>query len=86
MKMRRIWLFKLNKEYLINNKGFTLTEVLVALFIIGLLIFTFSPILGYGLKNINSASEKRHDLYEDNGNLQISLAKRDISEGSSIPV
>lgn len=41
-----------------DNKGFTLIETLVGLFLLGLIVITCLPIMNSGLYNINLAKEK----------------------------
>lgn len=78
--MLRRFCLKLNKD------GFTLAELLVSLFIICLLIFTFTPLILFSFNNIYNAGEARAKILEDKGNVEIMIADGESDTTEEIPV
>ena len=57
-----------------NKKGFTLTEVLVALSILMVIIFTFTPFMLMSMKNLQVASTQDKNIYEEKITIEEGIA------------
>lgn len=65
------------KSKLSSNKGMTLVEVLVAMSILMLIIFTFTPLFANYYKNIYNAGETTKNTYHKASLIERLLANRD---------
>lgn len=70
-------LFKKLKSKLSSDKGMTLVEVLVAMSILMLIIFTFTPLFANYYKNIYQAGETTKNTYNKASLIERLLANRD---------
>lgn len=57
-----------------KSKGFTLVEVLVAISLLMLVVFAFSPFLLHSLDDIYFAGQRRAEMFQDRGNVEKALA------------
>lgn len=78
-----------NKRYsFINffnfNDGFSLIEVLIALFILTLIVFAFTPLLLGSVERIYYAGDKSEALYEGQSNIEVNLAEKIAVDGTEI--
>ncbi|MEG2039457.1 MAG: prepilin-type N-terminal cleavage/methylation domain-containing protein, partial [Oscillospiraceae bacterium] len=59
------------------NKGFTVVEVLIALSILMLVVFTFTPVMLHSFNLINQSAASEADVYAQQGEIEKQLAGRD---------
>jgi len=64
-----------------NQKGFTLAEILVALVIIAILIFSFTPLTVFSFKQIYETGRAQSALYEQKGKVEETMASRNANTG-----
>lgn len=58
-----------------NSRGFTLMETLIAMTILMLVIFTFTPLMLTSLRNVDLAWAQRDELYEEKAEIESELAQ-----------
>ncbi len=56
-----------------NSRGFTLVETLIAMTILLLIIFTFTPLMLTSLRNFDLAWAQRDELYGDKAEIESEL-------------
>ncbi|NMA65734.1 MAG: prepilin-type N-terminal cleavage/methylation domain-containing protein [Clostridiaceae bacterium] len=66
-----------------NNKGFTLIEIMVALTIIMIIIFAFTPITVYSFKKFHESGTGQKELYAQKSTIEDKLATR--KENTDLP-
>lgn len=65
-----------------NNTGFGLVELLVAMFILVVIIFAFTPLLVQSIQIITYAGDKTEALYEGQSELEVKMAERETADGT----
>lgn len=68
-------------QTIFKDNGFSLIEVLVAILILTLIVFAFTPLLLSSLRNIYYAGDKSEALYEGQSELEVSIAEQ-ITDGA----
>lgn len=58
-----------------NHRGFTIVEILVALSILSLVIFSFSPLISNSFSNIFTAGRKSNALYQAQKQMENKFAQ-----------
>jgi prepilin-type N-terminal cleavage/methylation domain-containing protein len=58
----------------VNSKGFTLVEILVAMTLMVMVVFAFTPFMLSSLGNVRVAGEQRHNMYVEKGDIEQKLA------------
>lgn len=61
--------------------GFSLVELLVALFILMLIVFAFTPLLVGSIERIYYAGDKSEALYRGQSDLEVDIAERNTVDG-----
>lgn len=69
------------KVMLRSNKGFTLVEILVALTIVLMVVFAFTPLMTYSLRLIYESGAGQEKLYESKSRIEEKLSERNKNEG-----
>jgi prepilin-type N-terminal cleavage/methylation domain-containing protein len=69
-----------------NKKGFTLIEVLIALSIIAIMIFSVTPLIVFSLKSIADTGKTSGSLFDSKGTVDVNIAEKEASSASEIPV
>ena len=69
-----------------NEKGFTLAEVIVAIALVGIVAITFVPILSVQYMNINKTGDKSEATYKamEDTEEQIEDIQEDIANGNPV--
>lgn len=69
-----------------RNSGFTLVELLLAMFILSIIIAAFMPLISQSYLGIFEASKKSKVLFEEQGDMESRLAEKITYRGGSIPI
>ena len=67
-----------------NNAGFTYVELLVAIFMLGIIVAAFTPLLTQSYKNIFQSGERSSSLFESKGEVEKRLAEKAVLEEGTI--
>jgi len=73
---------KQRKYIQFSNQGFSLVELLIAMLILMLIIFAFTPLLVRSIQTIGYAGNKTEALYEGQSELEVKMAERETAEGT----
>lgn len=65
-----------------SERGFSMFEVLIAMFILFMIVMAFTPFLLASIGNIHFAGDKSEALYEGQSEIEVSIAEKDTEEGS----
>jgi len=65
------------KKIIKSNHGFTLVELLVAMFILLLIVFAFTPLLVSSIERIHYAGDKSEALYQGQSDIEVDIAERE---------
>lgn len=66
------------------EKGFTLVELLVAMFILTLIVFAFTPLLVGSIESIHFAGDKSEALYEGQSDVEVDIAERNTADETEL--
>ncbi|RQD74638.1 MAG: prepilin-type N-terminal cleavage/methylation domain-containing protein, partial [Candidatus Syntrophonatronum acetioxidans] len=66
---------------IVSNRGFTFIEVLVALTILIVIVFAFTPLLLGSINRIHFAGDKSEALYEGQSEVEVDIAERRTIDG-----
>ncbi|RQD74089.1 MAG: prepilin-type N-terminal cleavage/methylation domain-containing protein, partial [Candidatus Syntrophonatronum acetioxidans] len=66
---------------ILSNRGFTFIEVLVALTILIVIVFAFTPLLVGSINRIHFAGDKSEALYEGQSEMEVDIAERRTIDG-----
>ncbi len=69
-----------------NQNGFTLAEILVAMGLMVIVAFCFTPFMLSSLKNVQMSGEKREELYQEQGKLEEKYADHVNDGDSNVPI
>jgi len=64
-----------------SKKGFTLVEILVALTIILMVVFAFTPLMAFSLRQIYESGKGQKELYESKSQMEKKLSERNTNSG-----
>lgn len=70
-------------EVINNRRGFTLVEILVALSILSIIIFSFAPLISSSFSNIYTAGRKSDALYQAQEQMENKLVE-EITEDKEL--
>lgn len=75
------------KNYLsrwLNTKGFTIIELMIALTILLIILFAFTPLLVGSIERISYAGDKSEALYQSQADLETNISYRETIDGSEV--
>jgi prepilin-type N-terminal cleavage/methylation domain-containing protein len=67
-----------------SEKGFTLVELLVAMLMLTLIVFAFTPLLVGSMERIHFAGDKSEALYLGQSDLEVDIAERNTVDGHEL--
>lgn len=67
-----------------SHKGFTLVELMVALTILLLIVFAFTPLLLGSIERIHYAGDKSEALYQSQAEIEVKIFERDTIDGHEV--
>lgn len=70
------WLNRNRKQVIKSDQGFTLVELLVAMVILIMVVFAFTPLLVGSIERIHYAGDKSEALYQGQSEVEVNIAER----------
>ena len=68
----------------LNTKGFTIIELMIALTILLIILFAFTPLLVGSIERISYAGDKSEALYQSQAELETDISYRETIDGSEV--
>ena len=76
----------INLGFLQSEYGMTLVEIMVALFILGLVVFALTPLLVGSIARIEYSGDKSQALFETQSEVEANIAREISEEGENVPL
>ncbi len=81
------WIFKKLTKYIWCQKpeqGYSLIELLIAMLVLILIVFAFTPLLVGSIDRIHFAGDKSEALYEGQSDIEVNIAERIKGDGGKL--
>lgn len=75
---------KTNLSCLIRNEGFTIVEVMIAITILVIIVFAFTPLLLGSIQRITYAGDKSEALYQSQASVEADISYKETIDGYEV--